>query len=153
MPTYVCPICSEEKLVEIERSVYRCQHCKASIIDGKLVCSACGKHNPLEANKCENCREPLTIFSRVVSRHNPSTRTWRLDQARNTANELKAAEARSSEVRMGNFIEIDRKRKTAEREAALIQQEADRQLFRYVRIGLGIFLAIVAVSSLIIILL
>ncbi len=153
MPTYECPICSEGKLVKIERSVYRCQHCQASIIDGKLVCAACGKHNPLDANKCESCREPLTIFSRVVSRHNPSTRTWRLDQARNTANELKVAEARASEVRMEDFIEIDRNRKAAEREAAAIQQEADRQLFRYVRIGIGIFLAIVAITSLVIILL
>ena len=150
MPTYECPICSEEKLVKIGQSVYRCQHCKASIIDGKLVCSACEQHNPLEASKCANCREPLTIFSRVVSRHNPSTRIWRLDQARETANELKASEARASEARMEDFIEIDRTRKTAEREAALIQQEADRQLFRYVRIGLGIFLAIVAITSLII---
>jgi hypothetical protein len=63
---------------------------------------------------------------------------------------LKAAEADASEVRMEVFLEIDRKRKTAEREAALMQEEADRQLFRYVRIGLGIFLAIVAVASLII---
>lgn len=150
MPTYECPICSEEKLVEIGRSAYRCQHCRAGIIDGNLVCSACGKHNQLDAVKCEICREPLTIFSRVVSRHSTSTRSWRLDQARDQANKLKATEARASEVRMEKFLEIDRKRKTAEREAATLQQKADRQLFRYVRIGLGIFLAIVAITSLII---
>ncbi|TET33452.1 MAG: hypothetical protein E3J69_07690 [Anaerolineales bacterium] len=150
MPTYECPICSEEKLVESGPSAYKCQHCRASILDGKLVCSACGKQNPLEAAKCETCQEPLTIFSRVVSRHSKSTRSWRLDQARDQANTLKAAEADASEVRMEVFLEIDRKRKTAEREAALMQEEADRQLFHYVRIGLGIFLAIVAVASLII---
>ena len=66
---------------------------------------------------------------------------------------MKAAEASASEVRMEDFLEIDRKRKAAEREAAVMQEEADRQLFRYVRIGLGIFLAIVAVASLIITLL
>ena len=153
MPTYECPICSEEKLVESGPSAYKCEHCRASIIDGKLVCSACGNHNPLEAAKCETCQEPLTIFSRVVSRHSKSTRSWRLDQARDQANTLKAAEASASEVRMEDFLEIDRKRKAAEREAAVIQEEADRQLFRYVRIGLGIFLAIVAVASLIITLL
>lgn len=153
MPTYECPICSEEKLVEIGRSAYRCEHCRASIIDGELVCSACGKHNPLGAIKCESCQEPLTIFSRVVSRHSPSTRSWRLDQARATANKLKAAEAQASEVRMEDFLEIDRKRMTAEREAAFMQQETDRQLFRYVKIGLSIFLAIVAIASTLIILL
>lgn len=149
MPTYECPICSEEKLVESGPSSYKCQHCRASIIDGELVCSACGKHNPLDAAKCETCQEPLTIFSRVVSRHSKSTRSWRLDQARAQANTLKAAEAHASEARMEDFLEIDRKRKTAEREAALIQEETDRQLFRYVRIGLGIFLTIVAIASLI----
>jgi len=153
MPTYECPICSEEKLVEIGQSAYQCQHCRASIIDGNLVCSSCGKHNPLDANKCESCREPLTIFSRVVSRHSKSTRSWRLDQARNQANKLKVAEAYASEARMEGFLEIDRKRKSAEREAAVRQQEADRQLFRYVKIGLGIFLAIVAIVSLIVTLL
>jgi hypothetical protein len=153
MPTYECPICSEEKLVESGPSAYSCQHCRASIIDGKLVCPACGKHNPLEAAKCEICQEPLTIFSRVVSRHSKSTRSWRLDQAREQANTLKAAEAHASESRMEPFLEIDRKRKAAEREAALIQEEADHQLFRYVKIGIGIFLAIVAVASLIIALL
>jgi len=152
MPTYECPICSEEKLVKIGRSAYRCQHCRASIIGGELVCGSCGKHNLLVAVKCETCREPLTIFSRVVSRHSPSTRSWRLDQARHQANKLKAAEAHASEVRMEDFLEIDRTRKAADREAALIQQEADRQLFRNVRIGSGIFLAIVAITSLIIIL-
>jgi hypothetical protein len=75
-----------------------------------------------------------------------------LDQARHQANKLKAAEAHASEVRMEDFLEIDRTRKAADREAALIQQEADHQLFRYVRIGSGIFLAIVAITSLIIIL-
>ena len=54
---------------------------------------------------------------------------------------------------MEGFLEIDRKRKSAEREAAVRQQEADRQLFRYVKIGLGIFLAIVAIVSLIVTLL
>ena len=153
MPTYECPICSEEKLVESGPSSYKCQHCRASIIDGELVCSACGKHNPLDAAKCETCQEPLTIFSRVVSRHSKSTRSWRLDQARAQANTLKAAEAHASEARMEDFLEIDRKRKTAEREAALIQEETDHQLFRYVRIGLGIFLTIIAIASLIITLL
>ena len=85
-----------------------------------------------------------------MSRHSASTRSWRLDQARDQANKLKASEARASEIRMDDFLEIDRKRKTAEREAAIFQQEADRQLFHYVRIGLGIFLAIVAITSLII---
>jgi hypothetical protein len=110
-------------------------------------------HNPLNANKCESCQEPLTIFSRVVSRHSKSTRIWRLDQARNQANKLKAAEAHASEARMEDFLEIDRKRKSAQREASVRQQEADRQLFRSVRIGLGIFLAIVAIVSLIVTLL
>lgn len=150
MPIYECPICSEEKLAESGPSAYKCQHCRASIINGKLVCSACGKHNPLEAAKCKTCQEPLTIFSRVVSRHSKSTRSWRLDQARDQANVLKATEAHASEARMEDFLEIDRKRKAAEREAALLQEEADRQLFRYVKIGLGTFLAIVAVASLII---
>jgi len=153
MPTYECPICSEKKLVEIGQSSYRCQHCRASIIDGELVCSACGKHNLLGAVKCESCQEPLTIFSRVVSRHTPSSRIWRLDQARHQANSLKATEAQASEARMEDFLEIDRKRKTGEREAAIMQQEADRLLFRHVKIGLGIFLAVVAIASLLIILL
>ncbi|MGB2895145.1 MAG: hypothetical protein WBB65_03135 [Anaerolineales bacterium] len=54
---------------------------------------------------------------------------------------------------MEDFLEIDRKRMTAEREAAFMQQETDRQLFRYVKIGLSIFLAIVAIASTLIILL
>jgi len=147
MPTHECPICSEEKLIETGPSAYQCQSCSASIKDGELECTACGKLNPFEAGKCENCREPLTIFSRVVTRHNPSTRSWRLDQARQQANSLKAAEALSSETRMEDFLEIDRKRETAQRTAALQQKEADRILFRNVGIGLGIFFAIVVIAS------
>ena len=50
---------------------------------------------------------------------------------------------------MEDFLEIDRKRMEAYREAGLIKGESDRQLFRYVGVGLGIFLAIVAIASLI----
>jgi hypothetical protein len=149
---YECPICSEEKLVDIGQSAYQCQHCRASIKDGGLECSACGTINPLENGKCENCQEPLNIFSRVVSRHSPSSRAWRLDQVRQQANALKAAEALSSQSRMEDFLEIDRQREAAQREAALRQKEADRMLFRNVGIGLGVFFAIVVIASLILLL-
>ena len=149
MPTYTCPICSEDKLIEIGPSAFRCEHCSASIIDGELICAACGKQNPLGADKCESCQEPLSIFSRVISRHSSSSRSWRLNQARHQANKLKAAESLASDARMEILLKIDQVRKAAERQARLAQQEADRRLFRYVGIAVGVFLLILAITSLI----
>jgi hypothetical protein len=101
---------------------------------------------------CSVCGEPLTIVGRVISRQGSQTKSQRLEQMRARAGVLKEEARVSSEVRMTEFVKIDRRRIEREREESYIQQLRDRLLFRNVAIGLGVFLLIVAVVTLVVIL-
>lgn len=101
---------------------------------------------------CSICGEPLTIVGRVISRQGSQTKSQRLEQMRSRAGVLKEEARVSSEVRMAEFVEIDRRRIEREREESYVQKLRDRLLFRNVAIGLGVFLLIVVVVTLVVIL-
>jgi hypothetical protein len=71
---------------------------------------------------------------------------------RGRASAIKAQALASSDARMAEFVEIDKRRIELEREAKLVQDQTDRLLFRNVFIGLGIFIIILVVISLVILL-
>jgi hypothetical protein len=71
---------------------------------------------------------------------------------RGRASAIKAQALASSDARMAEFVEIDKRRIELEREAKLVQDQTDRLLFRNVFIGLGIFIFILVVISLVILL-
>jgi hypothetical protein len=68
------------------------------------------------------------------------------------ASTIKEQARLSSEARMAGLAEIDQRRIEHEHAELFAQQQRDRQLFRNVAIGLGIFLFIVATISLVILL-
>ncbi|MGD8730701.1 MAG: zinc ribbon domain-containing protein, partial [Anaerolineales bacterium] len=129
-----------------------CEHCHAHIIQGQLQCPSCQTLNPIGHETCMNCAEPLTILGRVISRQGLQTKSQRLEQMRQRASAIKAEAQSSSDARMAEFVEMDRRRIQLEREAVLVQQEKDRLLFRNVAIGIGIFLLVVVLISLVILL-
>jgi hypothetical protein len=101
---------------------------------------------------CSVCGEALTIVGRVMTRQGSQIKSQRLEQARSHANLIKDVERVSSDKRMAGFVEIDRRRLEYEREAQKLQEYKDRQLFRGLALGLGIFLLLIAVVTLVIIL-
>jgi predicted amidophosphoribosyltransferase len=148
----VCPNCNVAALHSESQGVLICDHCHAHIVQGQLECPSCQSLNPIGMETCSVCGEPLTIVGRVISRQGSQTKSQRLEQMRARAGVLKEEARVSSEVRMTEFVKIDRRRIEREREESYIQQLRDRLLFRNVAIGLGVFLLIVAVVTLVVIL-
>ncbi len=147
-----CPSCGEMTLQEISLGEAVCQRCGAEFQSGKRLCPACGALNEIVGESCQACHEPLTVFETVLSRQKAGLSSYRLKQMRDLAAGIKEQSARHSEERMSEFTAVDQRRREAEREAMLIQGVRDIQLLRYVKIGFGIFLALLAIISLIVLL-
>jgi Fe2+ transport system protein B len=101
---------------------------------------------------CSICGEPLTIVGRVISRQGSQTKSQRVQQMRARAGAIQEEARISSDARMAEFVEIDRQRIEREHEQSYARQLRDRQLFRNVAIGLGLFLLFVAIVTLVILL-
>jgi hypothetical protein len=99
---------------------------------------------------CSNCGEPLTIVSQVISRQGSQLKSQRLEQMRSRAGAIQEEARVSSDARMAEFMEVDRRRIKGEHEALRAQQEHDRRLFRNLAIGMGVFLLLIAVATLVI---
>jgi hypothetical protein len=112
------------------------------------ACRACGGLNDSAAEHCAHCGEPLTPVGRIFSHAAAPLQPRWLDEARGRAQTLKDEGARSSEVRMQTFVEIDRRREARQAEAAGLQRRRDQLLLRAVGIAFGGFLVIVAIVSL-----
>lgn len=147
-----CPICSKAVLQTVTPGVLRCNHCHAQIVQGQLQCRACQTLNPIGTENCANCGEPLSIISQVISRQGSQQKSQRLEQMRSRAGAIQEQARQSSETRMAEFMEIDRRRLQSEHEALAARQEQDRRVFRSLAIGLGIFFFIIAVATLVILL-
>ena len=116
---------------------------------GQLECPACRSLSPVGSETCSECGEPLTLFGRVIERQGNQSLSRRQSQMRERAGQIKENAQISSEQRMAGFREIDDRRLEAERQDMLAQHDRDRRLFRSVAIGLGVFLIVVAIMSLI----
>lgn len=147
-----CPSCGEMSLNLMTPRNADCTRCGARFRDGLRICPVCSTPNALENESCQNCRNPLTVFSTVLSRQNPGSTSQRFEQLREQAEQIKVQVNRESEARMSQFQDVDRRRLEAERMEDIAQREKDRLLLRNVMIGSGIFLAIVAIIALIVLL-
>ena len=136
-----CPSCGDMALQVISLGEAVCQRCGAMFQSGKRLCPACNTLNEIESEACQACQEPLTVFETVISRQKAGLSSYRLEQMRGLAAGLKEQSARQ-----------DQRRQETEREAMDIQGERDLRLLRYVKIGFGIFLALLAIISLIVLL-
>jgi predicted amidophosphoribosyltransferase len=152
MTNVQCPSCGEMALQVHSPGEAKCLRCGAEFRSGKRLCPLCGALNELEVESCQACQEPLTVFETVLSRQKAGLSSYRLETMRDMAADMQAQSARHSDERMAEFTAIDQRRIEAEREAALNQGERDLRLLRYVKIGFGIFLAVLAIISLIVIL-
>jgi hypothetical protein len=152
MSTDRCPICTEPQRVTTRPGVYECQYCKAQIINGQLICPACKRANDINLEYCSFCNEPLTVVGAVMSRQAVGYGSRRLEQLKEQAAEIKAQAEMQSHARMSIFNDVDQRRIQSEREAAEQQKLHDQKIFKYTALGLGAFLLLVAIISLIVLL-
>jgi hypothetical protein len=152
MSADTCPICTEPQLVSIQPGIYECRFCKAQIVNGRLICPACKRANDIGLENCSICGEPLTIVAAVISRQAAGQGSQRLEQLKGQAREIKAQAEVHSQARMTDFQEVDHRRIESEREASVQQRLKDQIIFKYTAIGLGSFLLLVAIISLIVLL-
>ncbi len=129
-----------------------CGHCHAHFVQGQLQCPNCEATHPIGMEMCSLCGEPLTLFGRVMIRQGLQSKPHRLEQMRSRAVTIQEHARLSSEIRMAGFEEIDKRRLENEQSAQAAQQQRDRQLFRYLALGIGIFLLVIAAVSLVILL-
>ena len=112
------------------------------------TCPACGADNEPGAEACANCGEPLSTVGRIFGHASkPSDPRW-LSAARDRAQALKEEGVRGSEERMQVFLDIDRRRESAQAEAAARQRQRDAKLLRGAAVTLVVFLVIVAIVTL-----
>ena len=152
MQTVQCPSCGEIALQLSPPRDGDCQRCGARFRDGMRICPTCGGKNKIKDEICQNCGESLTVFRTVLSRQDPASSSHRFEQMRTQAESIKTKGNLESAARMSQFLGIDQRRLSAEREAQIIQQEKDRLLIRNVLIAVGIFLGLVAITALIVLL-
>ena len=152
MSADTCPNCSEPQLIAARPGVLECNYCHATIINGQLICPACKLANQIGLEHCSTCGEPLTVIGAVITRQTSGFGSQRLEQLKQQAGSMKAKAEEHSRVRMDHFTEIDQRRIHAENEAATRQELRDQSIMKYTAIGVGVFLLIVAIISLIIIL-
>lgn len=145
-----CPICNKAILRTVSPGILTCDYCHARIVRGQLRCRACQTLNPIGTESCSNCGEPLTIVSQVISRQGSPSKSQRLEQMRSRAGAIQEEARVSSDARMAEFMEVDRRRIEGEHEALLAQQEHDRRLFRNLAIGMGVFFLLIAAATLVI---
>ncbi len=147
-----CPSCGEMALQVIALGDALCLSCGAEFKGGKRRCPACGELNPIEGESCAHCQEPLTVFETVLARQKAGLASYRLEKMRALAPELKEQGNRFSDERMAELTAVDQRRIAADREAMYIQQARDLSLMRNVKIGFAIFLALIAIISLVVLL-
>ena len=147
-----CPSCGEMALQVSALGDAVCLSCAAEYQAGKRRCPACSELNPIERESCSRCQEPLTVFETVLARQKAGLSSYQLEKMRALAPGLKEQGNLRSDERMAELNAVDQRRITADREAMFTQQARDLTLLRNVKIGFGIFLALIAIISLVVLL-
>lgn len=130
-----CPVCNSGLLVSQNDASYACDQCGVTLkLEGK-ICPTCGESNPPQIEDCQNCGEPLTSFSQVISRHQPQSPPLRQRQMRRQAEGIQRSGKQASEERMEGFVEIDLRREARTRLEEMIQREKDKKLLMTAAIG------------------
>lgn len=140
MPTRTCPACTSEISVSGPLESTTCPYCGRESPGESVDCLACGHTNPAGADFCQQCEEPLSSVSRILSRHRRIGSPEWLEKARSRANYIKQTEEKASQERLEVFHRIEQERAAAEAELVL---EKRRQEKRIILITISLAAAIV----------
>jgi len=108
-----------------------------------IRCPVCGWQNPRRSEVCANCGEPLTMIGRVLTRQGTAGPPPWLSRVRSRAGGLKEQEARASELRMEQLLDIDRRRHLDDARTLARQRATERQVVLVVGVGAGVLAFIV----------
>jgi hypothetical protein len=139
-----CPACSASDWTLLSEVILECSYCGKTYEAAFQQCPVCESINMVNAEHCIVCKEPLSIVSKVLSRHEgDGFQPEFLEHARDRAADLKDKGATASENRMRTLQEIDERRELAQAEAREIQRRSDQRSIRIAFILVALFLVFV----------
>lgn len=146
MNTPACLACTAPGLTLIARGELGCSYCGSSFRGIPLICPSCGWINTIEAERCPECAEPLSVIAQVISRQDIAGGPQWLRRVQSQAGEIKSAEERASQLRLQKLQEIDQKREETIADQKEKQAKEDKLLYIIVlAIGLFIVLSILLI--------
>jgi hypothetical protein len=144
--TPTCPACLAPNLTLVAKGELGCSYCGSSFRGIPLICPSCGWINTIEAERCPECAEPMTVIAQVISRQDQDGGPRWLRRVQSQAGEIKSAEERASQLRLQKLQEIDQKREEAIADQKEKQAKEDKLLYIIVlAIGLFIVLSIILI--------
>ena len=117
--TPACPACTAPGLMMVQKGMLRCSYCGSSFNGIPLICPTCGWINNIEAEKCPNCGEPLSVIAQVIGRRDSREGLQWRTRVQSQLGEMRAEEEQASQLRMQALHEVDQKR-----EASFAEQKA-----------------------------
>ncbi len=126
-----CAACTAPALTVDGEGNFDCDYCGTHFATERTECPACGELNLKGADDCSNCGEPLSIVASVIDRQGSTFNPLWIRRLQSQVAGLKESEARASEERFEEFMEIDRRRKAVEAEAYARQKQTDRNILFY----------------------
>jgi hypothetical protein len=139
-----CPACSASDWTMLSEVMLECSYCGNKYEAAVQRCPVCESINTVVAEHCLVCGEPLSIVSKVISRHEgDGFQPVFLEHARIRAAGLKDQGASASEKRMRTLQEIDERRELAQAEAREMQRKADQRSIRIAFFLVALFLVFV----------
>ncbi len=126
-----CAACAAPALIADDHGNFDCDYCGTHFVTERTECPACGELNLKGADNCSNCDEPLSIVASVIDRQGSTGNPLWIRRLQSQVASLKESEARASEDRFEEFVEIDRRRKAAEAEAYARQKQTERNILFY----------------------
>ncbi len=142
-----CPVCSAPN-VQIKNEFFECAYCGSIQPHNMLICPSCHEPNSPESEECIACGEPLTLVSQVMMRHSDlDSGPYRLRQAREQAARIKESEEHSSQQRIRDLQEVDRKRIQAVREAEMARRKEQSQLLKITFAVIATFILVVLILT------
>jgi hypothetical protein len=144
--TPACLACTAPGLELVRKGELKCQYCGSTFKGLPLVCPSCSWINTIEAERCPQCGEPLTVISQVISRQDASQGPQWLRRVQSQAEVIKQSEEIASQKRLQKLQEIDRKREEAV-SAEKAQRTKDDRFFLML-IASGVLLVIIIITIL-----
>ncbi len=142
-----CPVCSAPN-VKIINDIFECTYCGSIQPHNMLICPSCREPNLPESEECIACGEPLTLVSQVMLRHSDlDAGPYRLRQVREQAARIKESEEHSSQLRIHELEEVDRKRIQAAREAEMARRKEQSQLLKITFAVIAAFILFVLILT------
>jgi Zn ribbon nucleic-acid-binding protein len=139
-----CPACSASDLEMLSEGLLECNYCGTNFESSVKRCPVCERINLVDVEYCIVCGEPLSIVSKVISRHDGAGfQPVFLEHARSRATDLKEKGAAASERRMSVLQDIDDRRELAQAEAREFQRKSDQRSIRIAFILAALFMVFV----------